>query len=277
MDDEGLNSLLAGSDVEVNTDEVEETSSENENIDEAEQQDAAADEQEIAPVEEEQQTAEIPQEGEDEPHTVPVKTHVAERKKYQAREAEATQREADLRAEIAAYKVQQQNNQQSTQQEDEDNTELMFDDPKAYQAKQDAIRQDERNQDRWSMQYENAGTKYGEEYMNSIIDDLKKPQNKEVLSNLFSETNPAEAAVKWKKQQDLNSEVGGDLDAYRAKLKEELKAELRKDAGYKDDTVGQQNNKTVPPSISDTSGSGSSNPVSMEQAQQNTFDELFGN
>lgn len=270
MDDNLLDDLLEGSDDLVINDEADEASQETKKVDDADQVDASSEEK---PAEE--STADSEQESEDsnEGHTVPVKTHVAERKKYQEERNRLQEELAQSRAKNAAYEVQQQQ-QPLTQENQEENAELMFDDPKKWEAQQTAKTDKAISEVKLEMQYENAVEKHGLENVQPIIQAMQDPKNKSLVDQFMTERNPIEAALKWDRDRKVQVEIGGDITAYKAKLKDEIKAEMRKEAGYTDSDGGQQT-ENIPPSITDTNGNSKGDEITMAQGMQAISDELF--
>lgn len=191
-----------------------------------------------------------------EARTVPLGTLTDERQKRQAAEQERDALKADrdadrkamadLNAKLDLMLRTQQQPPQPQQQQPQKTEEPpdVFTDPKGYaeylkqgyqaelQARDQAIREM-----RGETSLQIARLRHGEVLDKALAAatalDRSNPDNQRQLAMFRDSPNPGEAVVSWHKQQEAIRRMGGDPDAYDAKVREETKTQLMADPEFR--------------------------------------------
>ena len=160
----------------------------------------------------------------------------------------------------------------------------MFEDPAKYEANLTAKIEErlmgaleaKQKQVNLEASYAKASQDHGADYMNGIMDELRQPENTDLMGYLAKQPDPVGAAINWKKERELLGQFGaGGIDAYKKQLEADALAKIRKDAGYTDSSDGQHKNNLVP-SLTDIPSASGEVVKTVEEQEDSTFKELFG-
>lgn len=216
-------------------------------------------------------------------HRIPIRELLDERDRRQA----AERRAAEYERQVQAWQRQQREAEQAPQRPDP------IQDPDAYA---DWVQQSIGGEVKTAQQlvreqfvdltFELAIDKHGQEAVDAAMKALEEARDPRAAAEVNAAKNPAKALMAWHKRHQAMTEVGDDLDGYKAKLKATLKsdpefrkefmAELEAEArggnpASRSDTV------TALPSLNRAPGSaGGQRPGSLGETGEERFENAFG-
>ena len=192
------------------------------------------------------------------------------------REAEARQQNATLLGRLEQMERQIAQGQKPAQPEAEPID--LYTDPDAFAANLQSTVQQQLRQNALSNNLQMHAMVHGDKF-NAAFTELTKSGDQEAAARAMASPNPGKAIMDWHQNRTIVAETGGDLTAYREKLREEMLndpeilkqlGERLKAGGGNPAPAAGQPAVVIPPSLSKSTGS-----ASRAEKIPETEDELW--
>lgn len=157
-------------------------------------------------------------------------------------------------------------------------------DPKGYAAAVRAEIRTEMLRDKVDSSLEEAREQHGEKFDRAFM-ALESSGDQMLKNRVINAANPGRELMRWFNQQEAFREIGGDIESYRKKLRDEARAEAMKDPDFRKAVMDamraeatqqpRPENVAQLPSLAAATGSGASQPDRQPETDREFFKDAI--